>query len=160
MSEDTEQAGGAYQPETWVCLGRRRGSKGKMAICLQRVVDNVLSGPVLTFEYKQKQHGRLYAGGMYTVEVDRSGGNHVLMARLPGAAYLQPWGREEDRIEWRAIEQAELAVERREKQREADAKDDPMLRRLLPLRRAYHKTDRLGKLALLIKVIEYIQTRE
>lgn len=79
--------------------------------------------------------------------------------RTKSKRWLRTWDNEEDLLKWRArTDSLELAARAGKalKKGEAASKEEA-LRVLGPIRRMYHSTDRLGRLALEVAILDYIR---
>lgn len=92
-------------------------------------------------------------GGIYEGELDVETGTAYGRWSYKG---LDQAISEETRAEWRAKEEADLAVLARKKREKKDRQDDPLQKILEPVRKAYRETNTVGRRAILAKVLEYI----
>jgi hypothetical protein len=137
-----------------VCTGITELTSGKLGVVLQEIIDGVVSRTNRTvFDEKSCSKAMIRTGAVYNIEFNAE----FSSARLAGAKYVGLWPNEEDRIKWRAQDDALKGERAAKKRQKLDLSDNAIKKALDPLRDVWIATNYTGRLALEVQILAYIR---
>lgn len=141
-------AAGEFQKREVVCVGRVRAKGDKLGVKFAVLDDEGRPGETAIFGGRQVRH--CVAGGVYGVLLGAKGarGEFTWLRTYPDEAAVARWQAESDA--------AEVAHRARKLEKNADRRNE-MVEALAPVREAYGRADRIGRLALEVVLLEYLR---
>jgi hypothetical protein len=140
--------------QRWVCMGHRRATDGKL---YQWWVEQKKGGE-LSGEHCFKKPLVKYSrpGAIYEITCSPDG-NSVYTKGKDAPRYVEILNNTALIIEWRALEESDETTARVAARMRKELSADELRRVLEPIRRAYQKTDRTGRRAIKVLVLEYLE---
>lgn len=141
-------------PYTVVCTGLTELSDGKLGVVLQLTdAENMIGSERYIFAEKFASKALIRTGGMYKIEFNAD----MTQAGISKAKYVGQWPIEQDRIKWRAADDALKGAQAALKRQRLDMQDNVVKNALASLRDVWIKTNYTGRLALEVQVLAYLR---
>lgn len=147
---DTSTTDEGYTTVQWVCIGRVRDKNNKLHIVFQDIDRDDLGENRHSFENDRKYFKLVFAGEVYSILFNG--------AKIRGEMqHVCSWHDISQRVAWQIAERAEIAAQQLENKVKKAGDVKEIIKSLKPLRTAYRRTDRYGRMAIELLMLDYLR---